>query len=213
MKKDRVVKTSVAIIMLSLTVVGGSIAFFRAETQANNKMTSTQLEVALMEGNTESGFKKLNDDSVVLEDVSPGASIDRQLYIKNTKESPSYVRVTLTKYWETLDGEKLPDRLSDQISIMTRSDDWIVHEDENDENVYMYYRLPIESGEQTSAFMDQVQIAKDGSKLNNSYTNLNAMVDIEVDAIQEYAAKEAILSEWGLDVEFDGQGRISQVVE
>lgn len=216
MKRDRVLKASIAIALMSMTVIGGSIAFFRAETQADNRMTSTNLDVTLMEGETDGGIKKLNSDSVTLDNVAPGASIDRELYVKNVKESPSYVRVTLTKYWEDAKGEKMPDLKSDQILInLPDQENWIVVNDKNDENVYMYYRLPLESGEQTSAFMDKIQIGENGSSLNNKYTNLNAQVDVEVDAIQKYAAKEAILSEWGLDIQFDENGimKDNQVIE
>lgn len=216
MKRDRVVKASLAIALMSMTVIGGSIAFFRAETQADNRMTSTNLDITLMEGKTEGGLKRLNSDTVSLDDVAPGSSIDRELYVKNEKESVAYIRVTLTKYWEDNQGEKLPDMDSQQIFIdLPDRENWIIENDENDENVYMYYRLPLETGEQTTAFMNKILIGQDGSALNNDYTNLNAQIDVEVDAIQGYAAKDAILAEWGLDIEFDDNGIMvkDQVIE
>ena len=99
MKKDRIVKLCVAVIFVSVLVVGGSIAFFRAETNATSPMSSTNLGIELMEGKTEEGTQTLSDGTVVLDNVSPGATIDKQLYVENVKESPSYIRVTLTKYW------------------------------------------------------------------------------------------------------------------
>lgn len=72
---------------------------------------------------------------------------------------------------------------------------------------------PIETGEVTTNFLNQVKIAQSGADLDNSYTNLKAKVDVEVDAIQQYAAQDAILAEWGLEVEFNDDGRITYVEE
>lgn len=215
MKKDRIVKLCVAVIFVSVLVVGGSIAFFRAETNATSPMSSTSLGIELKEGKTEEGSQTLKDGTIVLDNVAPGAKIDKQLYVENIKESPSYVRVTLTKYWEDNEGNKLPEKEAEQIILnQLNKDNWIIQEDEdNGEVVYMYYQLPIDSGETTTDFLNQVQIATSGAALDNSYTNLVAKVDVEVDAIQEYAAHDAILAEWGLEVEFDKNGMITRVEE
>lgn len=215
MKKDRIVKLCVAVIFVSVLVVGGSIAFFRAETNATSPMSSTNLGIELMEGKTEEGTQTLSDGTVVLDNVSPGATIDKQLYVENVKESPSYIRVTLTKYWEDADGVKLPEKAAEQIIVDPLDEtNWIVQRDKaNDEVIYMYYKAPIETGEVTTNFLNQVKIAQSGADLDNSYTNLKAKVDVEVDAIQQYAAQDAILAEWGLEVAFDQNGMITQVEE
>lgn len=215
MKKDRIVKLCVAVIFVSVLVVGGSIAFFRAETNATSPMSSTNLGIELMEGKTEEGTQTLSDGTVVLDNVSPGATIDKQLYVENVKESPSYIRVTLTKYWEDADGVKLPEKAAEQIIVDPLDEtNWIVQRDKaNDEVIYMYYKVPIETGEVTTNFLNQVKIAQSGADLDNSYTNLKAKVDVEVDAIQQYAAQDAILAEWGLEVEFNDDGTITYVEE
>ena len=178
-------------------------------------MSSTNLGIELMEGKTEEGTQTLSDGTVVLDNVSPGATIDKQLYVENVKESPSYIRVTLTKYWEDADGVKLPEKAAEQIIVDPLDEtNWIVQRDKaNDEVIYMYYKAPIETGEVTTNFLNQVKIAQSGADLDNSYTNLKAKVDVEVDAIQQYAAQDAILAEWGLEVAFDQNGMITQVEE
>ena len=215
MKKDRIVKLSVAAIFMCMLVVGGSIAFFRAETNATSPMSSTNLGIELMEGKTEDDSKVLQDGTVVLNNVIPGATLDKELYVQNVKESPSYIRVTLTKYWQDNEGVKLPEKEAEQIMLVTDDESpWIVQKDDtNGEVVYMYYKAPIQSGKSTTNFLDQLKIAEDGKDLDNSYTNLSAIVDVEVDAIQEYAAQDAILAEWGLAVEFDENGMMTQVEE
>ena len=49
MKKDRVIKFGIAVVLVSAMVVGGSIAYFRAETASKNTMSSTNLKIALLE--------------------------------------------------------------------------------------------------------------------------------------------------------------------
>ena len=45
------------------------------------------------------------------------------------------------------------------------------------------------------------------------YSPLTIKVDVEVDAIQKVAAKDAILAEWGLDAQFDSNGNIVSISE
>lgn len=208
-KKDRVVKICLAVMFIAAVAVGGSIAFFRTEKDANSPISSTNLGIEIMEEN-----KSLHDNEIVLDDLMPGSKINRKLYVKNVKESSSYVKVTLTKYWQDEEGNKLPNKNANEIIVnFSDEDDWIFGDkDPNGEVITMYYRLPITTETTTSNFIDSIQVSETGKSLDNSYAGLSIVIDVEVDAIQQYAAKEAILAEWGLDVEFNGD-RIQRVVE
>ena len=207
-KKDRVVKICLAVMFIAAVAVGGSIAFFRTEKDANSPISSTNLGIEIMEGP-----QALQEGELVLDKVSPGDEIQRPLYVENVKDSSSYIRVTLTKFWQDENGEKLPEKDAKEIIINALGEDWIIDDsDQNGEVVYMYYCLPVASQEATTNFLDSIKISEDGKALDNSYAGLSAVVDVEVDAIQQYAAQEAILAEWGLDVEFNGD-RIQRVVE
>lgn len=209
-KKDRVVKICLAVMFIAAVAVGGSIAFFRTEKDANSPISSTNLGIEIMEGE-----QALQEGELVLDKVSPGDEIQRPLYVENVKDSSSYIRVTLTKFWQDENGKKLPEKDAKEIIVNVFDDEnWIIDnksDQENGEVIYLYYRLPIASQEETTNFLDSIQISETGKTLDNSYAGLSAVVDVEVDAIQQYAAQEAILAEWGLDVEFNGD-RI-QVVE
>ena len=209
-KKDRVVKICLAVMFIAAVAVGGSIAFFRTEKDANSPISSTNLGIEIMEGP-----QALQEGELVLDKVSPGDEIRRPLYVENVKDSSSYIRVTLTKFWQDENGEKLPEKDAKEIIVNVFDDEnWIIDDQsdkENGEVVYLYYRLPIASQEITTNFLDSIQISETGKTLDNSYAGLSAVVDVEVDAIQQYAAQEAILAEWGLDVEFNGDS--IQVVE
>lgn len=208
-KKDRVVKICLAVMFIAAVAVGGSIAFFRTEKDANSPISSTNLGIEIMEGP-----EILQDGELVLNKVSPGDEIHRPLYVENVKDSSSYIRVTLTKYWQDENGEKLPEKDAKEIIINVLGENWIVDNksDPNGEVIYMYYCLPVASDEKTTNFLDSIQVSETGASLDNSYAGLNLVVDVEVDAIQQYAAKDAILAEWGLDVEFDGD-KIVEVME
>lgn len=209
-KKDRIVKVCLAVMFIAAVAVGGSIAFFRTEKDAASPISSTNLGIEIMEDN-----QVVQDGEFVLDKLTPGSTVDKELYVENVKESPSYIRVTLTKYWQDKDGNKLPEKMAEEIIVnVDEKENWIIDDtsDSNGEVVYMYYRLPVESDEVTSNFLDSIQISKNGQTLDNSYAGLSAVVDVEVDAIQKYAAKDAILAEWGLEVDFDGD-RIQRVVE
>lgn len=209
-KKDRVVKICLAVMFIAAVAVGGSIAFFRTEKDAKSPISSTNLGIEIMENN-----QAVQDGEFVLNNLTPGATIDKKLYVENVKDSSSYIRVTLTKFWQDENGKKLPEKDAKEIIVNVFDDEnWIIDnksDQENGEVIYLYYRLPIASQEETTNFLDSIQISETGKTLDNSYAGLSAVVDVEVDAIQQYAAQEAILAEWGLDVEFNGD-RI-QVVE
>ena len=65
----------------------------------------------------------------------------------------------------------------------------------------------------TGHVVDAIQIGNISSSEQSLYSGLQAKVDVEVDAIQKAAAQDAMLAEWGMDVEFDDNGNIVSVVE
>lgn len=87
---------------------------------------------------------------------------------------------------------------------------WIIDDtDEYKEVVYMYYKMPVKAKEGTSHAIDNIMI---GNITNQEfYSKLKVKVDVEVDAIQTVAAKDAILAEWGMDVTFDANDNMTQV--
>ena len=85
--------------------------------------------------------------------------------------------------------------------------------DENNEVVYCYYKKPIDSKTSTTHVVDAIKIADLKNADQDLYSPLTIKVDVEVDAIQKVAAKDAILAEWGLDAQFDSNGNIVSISE
>lgn len=212
MKKDRVIKLCVVALCLALITIGGTIAYFRAETSTQNKMTSTALKIALNNGESDSGFE-ISEDRATYLNASPGDVLKRQMYVQNVETSPMYVRLTITKYWKDEQGNKVSDLDASYIKIKTeQTDHWIIQDDDrNNEVIYMYYRLPLETNEYTDDALSNLVIGD--INMTNEYASYQVQIDVEADGIQKYAAKQAILAEWGLDVEIDDQGILQSVEE
>lgn len=209
MTKNRKIQLLVVILSLTTIFVGGTMAYFRAESQSETVINAKKLDIALME-NTQ---RLTNNKQIVLQNLTPKSTIDKAMAVKNLEETGAYIKVTITKYWQNQEERKLPDKDASLIEIVPEvSEDWIIQEDEkNHEELYLYYKKPLQQNESTSHFMNQILIDKTGNKMTNAYTNLQINIDIEVEAIQQYGAKDAMISEWGLAVEIDQDGLLTMV--
>lgn len=196
--------------LVAVAIVGTSLAYFSAETNARNMISAGNLGVDLILDKEESSKYATNNEWSIA-NASSGDEFAYPLQAQNSGDFDSYVRITLTKYWENQDGIKEFAADAHQ-AVLKNIDqkDWIVDaSDENGEVVYAYYKYPLASGETTTTLMDAVLI----EDINNFYTDLRLKVDVEVDAIQKAAAQDAILAEWGLEAVFDENGALRSVEE
>lgn len=204
----------IAICLLVVSIIGGSIAYFRADSDAKNTISAGNLGVELKLDNCVDE-QHVKNNGLLTSGAMPGTEIAYPVYAHNDGDFDSYIRVTLTRYWESSQGEKNFDADASMINlIMNNEENWIIDDtDENREVVYLYYRKPVASGMSTDHVVDAIKIGNIDSKDQGLYSNLQAKVDVEVEAIQKAAAKDAMLAEWGMDVEFDDNGNIVNVVE
>ena len=157
---------------------------------------------------------------LLLENAMPGENIDleNKLVVKNTGDTPLYTRVTVSKCWGSYEDDSFQkefDKDSSTIQVVA-NDDWYIMEntDENHENLYLYYRAPLDVAGQTSSILKSLEIAE---TLTNEYTGKGIQLDVQVDAVQAsesvVARQDALLAEWGVWAEFDGDGNILSVEE
>lgn len=212
--KKKVGLLTVASGLLVVSIVGGSLAYFRADGDARNTISAGNLGVDLVVEDKDNSMV-YEDNGFVVAGALPGDAYDYPVQAYNNGDFDSYVRITLTKYWEDQNGEKNFDADSSLIELINLdSENWIVDDsDENNEVVYCYYKHPLSSKEASSNVIDQIKVGNIESKDQNLYSNLQIKVDVEVDAIQKAAAEDAILAEWGLDVSFDEGGTMVSVEE
>ena len=204
----------IAVCLLVVSIIGGSIAYFRADSDARNIISAGNLGVELQ---LDEGVDKqhVRNNGLLTSGALPGTEIAYPVFAHNNGDYDSYIRVTLTRYWEDRQGDKNFDADASMINlVMNNKEEWIIDDtDENQEVVYLYYRKPVTSGMSTGHVVDAIQIGNISSSEQSLYSGLQAKVDIEVNAIQKAAAQDAMLAEWGMDVEFDDNGNIVSVVE
>lgn len=197
----------VAAALITTTIIGGSLAAIQVNGEdVRQDINTRSLSIELTGSGTAEG-------NLYLENAMPGGVIDKDIKIENTADTPLYARVTIRKYWgdyteatDTLNKDF--DRDTTKISIQPLENWYVSEEGDEDETLVLYYQDPIQPGESVD-IMDSLQIAAD---LDNSYTDLGIGLDVEVDAVQAFAAQDAMLSEWGVWAEIDG-GHIVSVEE
>ena len=150
-----------------------------------------------------------------------GREYAENLAVQNTGTITQYVRVSLLKYWEDADGNKVntvsPDliRLGLNTERMADGSAWLLDEDSSTkERTVLYYNRPLASGETTHDFCKTVSV--DGSIASKvtqteqknadgtttitttyDYNGLRFCLEANVYAVQEHNVVDAIHSAWG----------------
>lgn len=163
-----------------------------------------------------------SDDKIQL-----GRKYNEQLYVKNTGYIPEFVRVTIYKYWTDSNGNKTEatDKLSpDLIDLhLVTGGEWI--EDTRPgtrtrERTVLYRTSVLNPGTESGIFADTLTLdsriidlvdvktsttttTSDGKTITESITWLaedgyQFWIEVEVDAVQNHNAQDAVRSAWGL---------------
>lgn len=208
----KIAMVSIMAVILGFLVYQGSMAFYHAETTVGTPISSGSLGIELLQTVDETQSVK-TEDGYSFVSVMPGDVLKDEVAIKNAKENTLYVRVTATKYWMDKDNQKLPEADASLISLISNHpQDWIIIDDaqnSNSEIVYFYYKHPIKSNDTSTNLVDHIKI--DETLSDRSYINYQVKLSFEADAVQFYAGKDAILSEWGVDCTMDENGDIISV--
>ena len=87
--------------------------------------------------------------------------------------------------------------------------DWIVTY-ADDEQMILYYRKPLKSGESSSDFLTGIRFLPE---MGNAYADKDYHMDITVTAVQANNSEDAIAAELGVFPTFDGKGNMTWVSE
>lgn len=221
--KKKLVLMSIAAVLIISTVVGGALARSEvaADGAAQNKITLGNLAIDLVGMETVKAEDGTGLPGVIEEDALPGAVIaDQNVQVKNAGEYDLYTKVTIKKYWGTYEnGEFKKDFALDSNLIevnVADSGDWIVPAgesfiDENGEEMVLFYVHPMSAGDLTSNLLGEIRIS---SEADNSYAHKAILITVEADGVQKSAgdtsvAADAMLNEWGLVAELDGDTLVS----
>lgn len=208
--KKKYMLMGVAAALITTTIIGGSLAAIQVNGEdVRQDINTRSLNIEL----TGSGAVEGN---LYLGNAMPGGVIDKDIKIENTADTPLYARVTIRKYWGdygtdsselTKDYSKDTDKISLEVS-----GEWLEDENASDggETSVYYYRNPIEPGTEPVDILKSLKIESD---LDNSYADKGIGLEVEVDAVQTYAAEDAMLSEWGIGADIDENGTIIDILE
>ena len=156
------------------------------------------------------------------EDFEPGKVYDEALSVRNSGNEngvDEYVRVTIYKYWEDADGNRMTELTPDMIDLhlTNLNSDWLEDKSASTtERTVLYYNKKLANGSTTKPFSDtltidekfattvsqEVETVTGGKEITTTYVydGVKFYVYVVVDAIQDHNAKDAIKSAWGRNV-------------
>ena len=178
---------ALAAIMICVSIVSlGTVAYFNAEQQAHNIITTGSIDIDLVEEMIVDGTKVPFEDQ---EGVMPGESVSKIVTVKNTGEAAAYIRVWVnTAISEPGDPitnpliKNLPLTIEvegetvELIDIDYNTEDWTAGEDG-----YWYYGKALKAGETTEPLFENVTFHK---LMGNTYQNSRTIVDVSAEATQ-----------------------------
>ena len=157
------------------------------------------------------GVSKLSGSDMI---VSPGQSESYKLNVVNEGTGKNayglYTKVTIDSTWDddVLDeGEIDKDYVSFKLAGKKLKE--VLSYDDGEETV-LYYTKPIEAGESSSNFLDEIHF-EDG--MSKEFYGGNFKFDVNVEAVQKSNSKDAIAAEWGVFPKIDSNGNITSVSE
>lgn len=204
--KKKLLLTGMILSILAVALVGGTLA---ANTYATNRNIYANLQTPTLQVELTSDTQA--DDTA----VKPGDIIASNYAVKNPATNTNiteYVRVTITKYWKNINGEKIFDKDAGKIKMnLVNENDWLVLRQTAEQTV-LVYKHPLAAGESTDVFLKSLTL---DTKLTG-YENCRAGLDVTAEAVQyqkdnqELNAK-AILSAWGVEATLDATGSITAI--
>ena len=136
----------------------------------------------------------------VLEDfgAESGASVKRNVRVKNNGNTDAYIRVLLVFTWKDDAGNIFSNKPQEDkdYQINKNLTDWIMQE--SDAGVYFYYKKPVAPGAETGKLIDSLRQADGVTGPENGKYKLS--VDILADAVQA-DPPQAVADSLGVAVE------------
>ncbi|WP_026896143.1 TasA family protein [Clostridiisalibacter paucivorans] len=172
-KRLMVILSTVA--LLSLLVVGGTMAWFTSNPEpVVNAFTAGTVEIEV----NEHGFSDITN-------WNPGDTTNKDVSVISNGSKKSYVRVSLTPEWHK-EGYDLSSGNVDL--ILANNSDWVKQGD------YYYYKHILNEGEETSLLLDEVEFI--GAETSNDYQGAVLKISVKAEAVQ--ASHEAYKDTWEL---------------
>ena len=151
------------------TLAAGTLAYFTAEGEAHNVITTGGVKIALQEWADAEKTQPFED----MEGVMPNTTVTKIAEIKNTGMAPAYVRVMVTKSIALAEQGEVDPAL---IALDLNETDWTLGADG-----YLYYNSVLQPGEVTAPIFTSVMFSK---AMGNEYQSATVHVDVAAEAVQ-----------------------------
>ncbi len=169
-----------AVSLVALSIVGGTMAWFTAEAEpVLNQFTAGTVKIAI----NEHGFSDVGN-------WNPGDTTDKDVTVKNEGSKNAYVRVKITPQWGDLgqEGFVVDNNLAVQnVTLNWSTEGWMLHTDG-----YYYYKSVLPADEESTLLLDSVTLV--GADTTNDYQGKVLHITVEAEAVQ--ASNEAYKSVW-----------------
>lgn len=199
--KRRYILLAVTAALVFAVAAGGTLAANQVESNSDvsTPLSAKTLTISL-DGGTESNIRTVPGSEISVEEHPEIA-----FSVKNAGDINAFVRVTITKYWETPSGKVLS---AENVNVDYGADDnWIQVENqlfEDPDTKVFYYKQPLTADTtETSSLIKSVEI--DGLATGNTYADATLHIEAVADGVQ-YAAgyddvnEDAILGSWGVQL-------------
>lgn len=175
-----------AAIMLGVSVVGGSLAWFTSSDESINSFKALNVKASVVEEFDELGAMEM----------VPGDTVKKDVDIKVDSSAPTFVRVKITKGWEHKDFTYKPGE-----NIKLNYTEGVIDTDSAptegkwyQDGEYLYYIGVVKEGDVLD-LLDSVEFVPGDN--DNIYQDADMKVNVELEAIQ--AENNAFESGWNIE--------------
>lgn len=187
MKRKILLVASLAICVA--TIASGTLAYFTAEGQAHNVITTGKVGIELVEKTKSDSGAEIDFPEEGISGVMPGASVSKIVSVKNTGDAEAWIRVwvnvAISESGDPISNptiknlplqiEKADGTMGDVVTLDFDSEKWIYKDG------YYYYIDPVDPGKSTDTLFENVTFAKE---MGNEYQNAVILIDVSAEAVQ-----------------------------
>ena len=170
---------SVAAIAICLAVLAsGTLAYFTAEDQVHNVITSDAVDIAIEEWQDEVGGTPYPDEPIK---VMPGTTVSKIVTVKNL-EAESWIRANFEVIITKANGDRMnlsPETLASIVTVDVNGEHW---QQKENEKTWWYYNADVATGGVTEPLFTEVVF--DGPNMTNEYQNCTVEVIVYAQAVQ-----------------------------
>ncbi|MGI6029126.1 MAG: TasA family protein [Candidatus Heteroscillospira sp.] len=182
--KKKIVSLCLVVAMLAIAVIGGSLAYFTDNEQADNVFTVGNVDIALTEPNW------VTTGSQDAPEVYPGEALAKDPTVENTGKNPCFVRIQVTGLDALGDGNLIKIRNSNY-AVDAVNEGWTIYGD------YIYYNSVLAVDAITNPAFSSIVIP---TTVTNGFDGSYDIV-VKAEAVQAQGAKPSFSAVQAMTVE------------